>query len=60
MIRVTDFIDLAPIVQRVDKTIQRINHYTVDSLDCFANTYHWTVIYSVDSVILPLSNRDQE
>ena len=30
---------LAPVVQRVDNAIQRINHYPVDSVVCFANTY---------------------
>ena len=29
----------APVVQRVDNAIQRINHYPVDSVVCFANTY---------------------
>ena len=33
------FIYLAPVVQRVDNAIQRINHYPVDSVVCFANTY---------------------
>ena len=30
---------LAPVVQRLDKTIQRINHYPEDSVVCFVNTY---------------------
>ena len=30
---------LAPVVQRVDNAIHRINHYPVDSLVCFPNTY---------------------
>ena len=29
----------APVVQRVDYAIHRINHYPVDSVVCFANTY---------------------
>ena len=29
MIEVTDFIELAPVVQRVDKTIYRMNRHTV-------------------------------
>ena len=37
--------NLAPVVQRVDSTIQR------DSVVCFANTY------PLDSVIHPLNNR---
>ena len=30
---------LAPVVQRVDNAIHRINHYPVDSIVCFTNTY---------------------
>ena len=30
---------LASVVQRVDNAIHRINHYPVDSVVCFANTY---------------------
>ena len=33
------FMDQAPVAQRVDNAIQRINHYPVDSVVCFANTY---------------------
>ena len=29
----------APVVQRLDNTIQRINHYPADSVVCFVNTY---------------------
>ena len=36
---VSDIIGLAPVVQRVDNAIHRINHYPVDSVVCFANTY---------------------
>ena len=32
-------INLAPVVQRVDNAIHRINHYPVDSVVSFANTY---------------------
>ena len=32
-------IELAPVVQRLDNAIQRINHYPADSVVCFANTY---------------------
>ena len=28
----------APVVQRLDNAIHRINHYPVDSVVCFANT----------------------
>ena len=30
---------LAPVVRKVDNTIQRINHYPADSAVCFVNTY---------------------
>ena len=33
------FTGLASVVQRVDNAIHRINHYPVDSVVCFANTY---------------------
>ena len=29
----------APVVQRVDNAIHRINHYLADSVVCFVNTY---------------------
>ena len=29
---------LAPVVQRLDNAIHRINHYPVDSVVCFANS----------------------
>ena len=30
---------LAPVVRKADNAIHRINHYLVDSVICFANTY---------------------
>ena len=30
---------LAPVVQRLDNAIHWINHYLVDSVVCFVNTY---------------------
>ena len=30
---------LAPVVQRLDNAIHRINHYPADSVVCFVNTY---------------------
>ena len=30
---------LGPVVQRLGNAIHRINHYPVDSVVCFANTY---------------------
>ena len=32
-------IQLAPVVQRLDNAIHRINHYPADSVVCFVNTY---------------------
>ena len=29
----------APVVRKVDNAIHRINHYPVDSVVCFVNTY---------------------
>ena len=31
--------DLAPVVQKADSAIHRINHYPADSVVCFVNTY---------------------
>ena len=31
--------DQAPVVQRLDNAIHRINHYPADSVVCFVNTY---------------------
>ena len=31
--------DLARVVQKVDNSIHRINHYPADSMVCFVNTY---------------------
>ena len=47
------FNEQAPVVQRLDNAIHRINHYPADSMVCFVNTY------PLDSVIQPLNNRDQ-
>ena len=30
---------LAPVVQRLDNAIHRLNHYPADSMVCFVNTY---------------------
>ena len=32
-------IHLAPVVQRLDNAIHRINHYPADSMVCFVNIY---------------------
>ena len=49
----------SPVVQSVDSTIHRINHYPVDK--CWKKIYaiHWIVVYPVDSVFHPLNNRGQ-
>ena len=42
----------------LDSAIHWINHYPVDSLIDFRNTYpHWIAIYPVDSTIQRLNNR---
>ena len=42
---------LAPVVQKVDNAIHRINHYPMDSAIEF-----WIVIYPADSAIHRLNN----
>ena len=32
-------LDLAPVVQRMDNAIHRINHFLLDSVVCFDNMY---------------------
>ena len=32
-----------PVVRKVDKANHRINHYPVDSVVCFVNTYLWDI-----------------
>ena len=34
-----DLDHLAPVVQRLDNAIHRINHYPADSVVCFVNAY---------------------
>ena len=59
-------------VRKVDNAIHRINHYPLDSVVGFVNTYPrwiewyalltligWIAIYPVGSVIQPLNNRGQ-
>ena len=38
-IRLNNYVDLAPVVQRLDNAIHRINHYPADSVVCFVNAY---------------------
>ena len=48
---------LAPVVQRLDNNVHRINHYPADSVFVLSILIHWIVIYPLDSVIQPLNNR---
>ena len=50
-------IEQAPVVQRLDNAIHRINHYPADSVVCLLTLIRWIAIYPVDSVIQPLNNR---
>ena len=45
-----------PVVRRLDNTIHRININPVDNAENFVNTFHWMVIYLLDSVMRPLNN----
>ena len=47
------------VVQKVDNAIHHITLSPLDSTIGFPNTYHWTVIYPVDSAIRLLNNKDQ-
>ena len=53
------FVVLAPVAQRLDNAIHRINRYPAVSVDKTNHAIHWIVIYPVDSVIHFLNNRDQ-
>ena len=44
-------IALAPVVQKLDSAIHRINLYPLDNAVGFPNTYHWIVMNPVDSAI---------
>ena len=48
----------ALVVQRVDNTIHRMNHYSPLSVLITYNAIHWMVIFPVEGVIRPL-NRPQ-
>ena len=50
----------APVVQKVDSAIHRINLYPVDSANGFPNTYPLDSDYPVDSAIQRLNNRGLE
>ena len=52
------FSDLAPVVQKVDSAVHRINHYPVDNTILLI-LIRWIVIYPVDSATHVLSNRIQ-
>ena len=44
-----------PVVRRLDNTIHLININPVDNAENFVNTFHWMVIYLLDSVMRPLN-----
>ena len=44
-----------PVVRSLDNTIHRININPVDNAENFVNTFHWMVIYLLDSVMRPLN-----
>ena len=48
---------LAPVVQTLDSAIHRINHYPLDSVIDFRNTYLLDSDLSADSAIQRLNNR---
>lgn len=45
-----------PVVRRLDNTIHRININPVNNAENFVNTFHWMVMYLVDSVMRHLNN----
>ena len=47
---------MAPVVQKVDNAIHRINHYPLNSAIGFPNTYPWDSDLSVCSAIQLLNN----
>ena len=51
---------MAPVVQTLYNAIHRINHYPVDSVVCFVNTYPVDSDLSGGSVTQPLNNRAQQ
>ena len=47
----------APVVQKVNSSIHRINHYPLDSAICFPNTYLMNSDYPMGSANHLLNNR---
>ena len=45
-----------PVVRSLDNTIHRININPVDNAENFVNTFHWMLIYLLDSVLRLLNN----
>ena len=39
LLKLRTILHLAPVVQKVDNAIHRINHYPADSVVCFVKTY---------------------
>ena len=50
----------APVVQKVDSAIYRINHYPVDNCSGNQCVIHWIEIYPVDSAVQVLNNWGQD
>ena len=50
------FINLIPVVQKMDNAIQQINHYPLDSAMVSLTLIRWIVIYPVDCAIQLLKN----
>ena len=51
----------ARVVQKVDNDIHRINHYPALWITWFvklSTLVHWIAIYSVNSIIQPLDNKE--
>ena len=44
------------LLEKVDNTIHRINHYPAEAWLVLLTIIHWIAIYPVDSVIQPLNN----
>ena len=41
----------ARVARKVDTAIHRLNHYPVDSVVYFGNTYPWILVYPVHHVV---------
>ena len=57
--KLDDSTHLAPVLQKMDNTIHRINNHPLDNAIGLTHTYHWIVIYPMDGVIQVLSNSSE-